>query len=551
MKVCYEIAMSIGNSLDLKKMLEESMAAYLRNLDCSAGMILERIAPAGGGHRFDPVYTTAQNPEGKSTLRAATRHIPDNTDDTRLRIFFDTLPIKGLADGNAFHIQALPDFGLLVLVKNGQDLDFSVLHSLKPLNEKLAKACIACRRTEKTEHPGKLELMGVLAGDIAHDFNDQLTTILGNIELVQTALQPEEPGYACLSEAKKACVRAKLLTNQFLTFSQGNPPVKKPGSIEKLIDNLRPLAVAGSNVMLETDIPGNLRHVDFDKDQMDQALSNLIANSIENLPRGGTIKIHARDIVVDAAMASSTPSLDRGNYVRISIRNQGVGESEANSDKIFGPSFSTGWEGARKSMVLGLFIARSIVKKHGGDILLESQNPLGTTFHVYLPISEKPVPKEASPETAVENGAGESILVLDDEKMIRDLSEQMLTHLGYQVACAKDGDEAVEMFKIAKKSGNPFDVVILDLTINGGQGGLETLNKLIAFDPAVKAIVSSGYINDPVLLQYKAHGFSGRITKPYSMAEVQRIVAEVVGRPGKQPPFDLDSPRPAGATSAR
>ncbi len=364
----------------------------------------------------------------------------------------------------------------------------------------------------------KLEASGVLAGGIAHDFNNLLAVILGNINMAQEYLETGSPAFKLLEDAEKAALRASHLTRQFITFATGGSPLKRVTSIEKLIQDAVSLACSGSNVECQCEFPPDLWKVEIDESQMNQVIYNMILNAREAMPQGGMIRIVAENF--DASFAKGLP-LKAGLYVKISISDQGVGIPEKDKDKIFDPYFSTKDKGVQKGMGLGLSIAHSIIKKHEGYIMLDSRLGVGTTFHIYLPTLDKPATAEKKPG---ETGHPLKILLMDDEKLMRNMVSQMLHRLGYQVAVASDGAEAIQIFKDAKERGEPFDMVILDLTVKGGMGGLQALKELQQYDPQTRAIVSSGYSQDPVIASFKQYGFCGAITKPYSLQKLREVL---------------------------
>jgi len=239
------------------------------------------------------------------------------------------------------------------------------------------------------------------------------------------------------------------------------------------------------------------------------------------MPEGGIIGISAENIAVSP---NDGLPLREGNYVKLSIKDQGVGIPEKYLNQVFDPYFTTKREGSG----LGLSIAHSIIKSHGGHITVESLLGTGTVFHVYLPASEKKVPaREEMMEEEIHSGKGR-ILFMDDQQSIRDMVGEMLADLGYEVACAREGDEAVELYEQARESEKPFDAVILDLTIPGGMGGEDAIKKLHEIDPEIKAIVSSGYSQDPIMSEYRQYGFSEVVAKPYGIKELSDVLHKVI-----------------------
>ncbi len=365
-----------------------------------------------------------------------------------------------------------------------------------------------------------LESLGVLAGGIAHDFNNILTAIMGNVNLAKILSGPEHEAFPKLEEAERASGIAQGLAQQLLTFSRGGAPVKKPSSVARLLEEAANLAVRGSNVKCELNLPGDLLPVAVDRGQMHQVFNNLIINAVQSMPGGGVIKIRAEN----ASMSYSKQiPLEAGKYVRIQVQDPGEGIAPEHLARVFDPYFTT----KRKGTGLGLASAYSIVKKHGGHITADSIRDRGSTFTLYLPAREAGELKQETPEDTYVHGRGR-ILVMDDEEIVRSIVEHMLHHLGYETTVARDGPEAVELFSQAVNSDQPFQAVILDLTIQGGWGGVETIKVLRKIDPEVKAIVASGYSNDPVMADYWRYGFSGVIRKPFRIEELGKIVHAVL-----------------------
>ena len=362
----------------------------------------------------------------------------------------------------------------------------------------------------------KLNSLGILAGGIAHDFNNILTAILGNIILAKEFTRPGEKIYERLIEAEKASLRAKDLAQQLLTFSSGGAPIKKTMFISELLKESALFALSGSNVQCEFSISNNLWAVEIDEGQINQAINNLIINAIQSMPEGGRIKLTAENVTVSEGEK-------KGRYVKISIVDQGIGIPKEHLPKIFEPYFTT----KQKGSGLGLAIVYSIIKKHDGYIEVETELGVGTTFKVYLPASLKNVFMRKGLKEKIQTGKGK-ILVMDDEELVRKVIGEMLVFLGYEVEFAKEGIEAIELYKKAKAQGQPFDAIIMDLTIPKGMGGKETINKLLEIDPTVKAIVSSGYSTDPVMTEFTKYGFKGFIIKPFKIKELGEVLYRVI-----------------------
>jgi len=389
----------------------------------------------------------------------------------------------------------------------------------------------------------KLESLGKLAGGIAHDFNNLLTSITGNISLAQMELDPESTAFGLLKEAEKASMRTKDLTVRLITFSRGGEPVKKVTSIGDLVNDSVSSMLSDFSIGCEISIPDDIRSAKIDEQQMKQVIHNIITNAVEAMTGKGTIKVYCENVTVGEEDALT---LKKGEYVKISIKDQGPGISEENLTRIFDPYFSTKEMGAEKGMGLGLSVCHSIVEKHNGLITAESGSGVGTTFFIYLPATtaKRPIETgfkragqapdakrlEVDSQSSIVNSqySIKRVLVMDDEEMIRKLSIHMLSRLGYNAEVSVDGAEAVELYKKAKKSGEPFDAVILDLTNDLGMGGREAVQRLLEIDSNVKAIISSGYSNNPIMSNPGAYGFKGVLSKPYTSNELSIVLNEVM-----------------------
>ncbi len=379
------------------------------------------------------------------------------------------------------------------------------------------------RTAAELEKIKKLEAVGVLAGGIAHDFNNILTAILGNINLAKMRLDANDKTRSLLESAEKASIRAKDLTQQLLTFSKGGEPVKKTTSIEKIITESAAFILRGSSIATKFDIPADLWLVDIDTGQMSRVIQNIVLNARQAMVDGGKIQITCENIP-DIAGESGL-KLDGKKFIKITIRDEGSGIPEKILDKIFDPYFSTKSDGSG----LGLAITHSIVRKHGGNILVQSRLGKGTTFIIYLPASGQPAkPIIRENRKSLLNDSRARFLVMDDDEMIRELAREMLEQMGHEVLTATNGDEALLLYKHHHLSGSEIDVVIMDLTIPGGMGGKEAVGKLLEIDPNAKILVASGYSNDPVMANCREYGFQGAVTKPFKFSELQKVVNRVL-----------------------
>ncbi len=368
-----------------------------------------------------------------------------------------------------------------------------------------------------------IQSVGTLAGGIAHDFNNILLGLFGNISLAKAELPEGHPGYALLGEAEKAMNRAVRLTKQLLTFAKGGDPVKENVNLGALSEDVARFDLSGSTVCLVVQQAEDLWSVEADKGQIQQVISNLALNARQAMPAGGHLYITLENTVLPEAAVSRLP---KGKYVKVTVRDEGGGIDPKVIDRIFDPYFTTKVAGHG----LGLATVYSIISKHGGHIGVVSEPGRGTAFTFYLPASGCPARAETGlPAAGDPPPASRSrILVMDDDETVCALVVHMLTPCGFSVATAPDGQKAIAMYRQALAAGEPFDVVIMDLTVPGGLGGQEAVKELLAIDPHVRAIVSSGYADDPVMANPAQYGFKGVAAKPYSLSMLTEVVRQVL-----------------------
>ncbi|WP_456430783.1 PAS domain S-box protein [Thermosulfuriphilus sp.] len=410
-------------------------------------------------------------------------------------------------------------WGVMLLgFKESRDWSQAETEALKAAADIIGAALFRERVEQELLKMEKLKSLELLAGGIAHDFNNILTAILGNVSLAKL-LDKEGRVAQILDQLEKASLQARNLTQQLLTFAKGSIPVKRKEDIGRLLVETVEFSLSGSNVKAHYDLAPDLWVAEVDQAQISQVIQNLVVNAKQAMPEGGIIEIEARNIRITSRDDLPLPP---GPYVRLSIRDQGVGIPEGLLDKIFDPYFTTKQEGSG----LGLAIVHSIVSKHGGWIDVVSSLGQGSTFVVYLPALEERIRHRAEGEGPVFRGEGR-VLVMDDEEIVRKTLGTMLKTLGYEVAFAKDGQEAVEMYEAALKGGTAFDLVIMDLTVRGGMGGKEALKALLKIDPEVKAVVSSGYSDDPVMANFREFGFLDVVAKPYRMKDLIEVLRRI------------------------
>jgi len=367
----------------------------------------------------------------------------------------------------------------------------------------------------------KLESVGVLAGGIAHDFNNILAAILGNINLALLYIKPEEKIYSLLKDAEKASLRAKSLTQQLLTFSKGGEPVRKIASISEIITDSAEFVLRGSKIKCKYDIPDNLWPVEIDAGQMSQVIQNIIINASNAMPEGGVVDVSCENYL---KKESAVTTIRPGQYIKISIKDQGIGIPPQMLDKIFDPYYTT----KQKGSGLGLAVTHSIINKHGGYIFVNSIQGEGTTFTIYLPALKHGQVKVGKEDKPLHVSKKCKILIMDDEELVRNTAKEMLSHFGVQVILAKDGEEAIDLYSEYRESAEPIDITIMDLTVPGGMGGKKAMEKLLEIDPKIKAIVSSGYSNDPIMANHKKYGFVGVINKPFLVKELIELINQLI-----------------------
>ena len=374
----------------------------------------------------------------------------------------------------------------------------------------------------------KIESIGLLAGGIAHDFNNVLSVISGNVSYALSIIDQNDEARHALDDVLTGTKQAQQLTQQLLTFSKGGIPIKNVADIQQILKETAIFVARGSNVGCDFVFSDDLWVVSVDTGQINQAISNLIINAIQAMPEAGIIQIKAENMIIESD--DNSMLLSRGNYVKISIHDNGAGIPKQHISNIFDPYFTT----KQKGSGLGLATTYSIIKNHHGSITVESTPGKGTTFYIYLPATDaKNNTKDIN--TSIHHEGHGKILVMDDQEMILTMVKRLLRRMGYDTVVAKEGQQAIDIYQKAFQLGEPFSLVILDLTVPGAMGGAETMEKLLQIDPDVKAIVSSGYSNNPIMGNYEDYGFCGVISKPYTKKELAEALESNV------PPFSSNN----------
>jgi PAS domain S-box-containing protein len=423
---------------------------------------------------------------------------------------YETMGLK--KDGTTFPIGVHPR----ELRLRGRNIRISVIRDLtdqKDMEEEVLKS-------------KNLQSVGTLAGGIAHDFNNLLMAIVGNISLAKMSISQDGKIAEFLNEAERIAFMGKNLTQQLLTFSRGGEPVRKIVFLGAIVRDVAEKSLGSLPIRTRYIIPMDLFPVEVDEDQIKQVVQNMVMNAKEAMPSGGTIIISCEN--VNVTPQNKLP-LIKEDHVKISIRDEGVGIPEENMSKIFDPYFTTKGMGSQKGVGLGLAICYSIIKNHNGYILVDSALGKGTTFEIYLPATKKDIIEVRIEENVVRHGKGR-VLVMDDEEMILKIAKELLQLMGYEVTTAQSGEETIGFYRQAMELKKPFDAVVLDLAIPGGMGGKEVIKELIAIDPRVKAIISSGYLNDPVVKDFRRYGFLATLTKPYEANELDDKLQNIIKR---------------------
>lgn len=373
----------------------------------------------------------------------------------------------------------------------------------------------------------RLDLIGNLAAGIAHDFNNLLTGVIGNISLAK--MQTDQSGrlHDLLSRAESASEEAQHLTRQLLTFSNGGAPVTEVVAPAVVVRETVSIAVNGGG-RVDFDLAEDLWGIRVDREQIVQAIQNLVMNAHQAMPDGGVIGIRAENVSIDS---SSSLPIKRGNYVRISVSDTGIGIPKDLQDRVFEPFFTT----KQKGSGLGLATAFSILNQHDGLIAVESELGEGATFTMFLPAEVHgldDVSLETTDSTEDSLTRNDRILIMDDDEIVRLVAGEMLKESGFTVDFAHDGEEALDLYQKADTQGERFGLVILDLTVPAGLGGKDTIDRLRQLDPDVTAIVSSGYNQDPIMANYEKYGFKGVISKPYRASELVAVVQNTLQKSG-------------------
>lgn len=442
----------------------------------------------------------------------------------------DVLP-PDIAELTLDVISAIKSGRAIVMYEYDIDMGGDVMHCdarMVPFGEEnylaiVRDISVKKKREEEENRSHKLESLGIFAGGIAHDFNNILTAIVGFISLARLKISDRDKTLHLLSEAEKAGVRARKLTEQLLAFSKGGIPVKALASIEQLLTETASFILSGSKVALKFNFENGIKAADIDRGQIEQVVQNILLNASQAMPSGGVVEIGLKNVMMNDA---NTLSLLPGEYVAISIKDDGEGIEQKNIKRIFDPYFSTRSEGNG----LGLTICHTIVKRHGGAIDVNSQPGHGAEFTIYLPAHTGEYMEKTCEICGREKADLRNItmLIMDDEPQLRYIMQEVLKDEGANIIQAADGNEAIDIFERRAATGEPVNIVIADLTIPGGMGGMEAVRILREQGLPFKAIVISGYSTDPVISDYQSYGFDAYLVKPFSAEDLLKAVNDVI-----------------------
>ena len=369
----------------------------------------------------------------------------------------------------------------------------------------------------------RLESLGTLAGGIAHDFNNVLTSVMGSISLLYYHVEPDSEASQLLNDASTALERAKHLSHQLLALSQRGYMEIRPTNVSELISSTIPFLKSNANISFDVQQPDDLWPVKADANQIVNVLHNVVINSIEAQHYKGIVRIKAYNtsIGIDGTIGPLQP----GNYVVISIEDDGDGITSEHLARIFDPYFTTKGEGRGT----GLANAISIIKQHKGWIAASSEPGKGTTVDIYLPALPGAALSKKKETSKVVQGSGR-VLLMDDDLAVQRSVSYMIKKLGYEVEIATEGGEALKMFQKAIDAGTPYDLLILDLTVPGGMGGKEVIKRTLEIDKDVVAVVASGYSDDDVLSNYESYGFKAKLPKPFTLAQLSNVLSDLIGK---------------------
>lgn len=499
-----------------RKQTERQLEEERRRLQVTLQFIGDGVITTDIASRIVLMNPVAERLTGWSQTEAAGRLLeqvmPLQQEETREPIAHPALRMLKAGTGNpfgsAYLLKSLDGTERIIaenaaFIRGADGRMAGVVQVLRDITEERQRSVEATRA-------GKLESLGLLAGGIAHDFGNLLTAMVGNVTMAQHTPGLPEAATTRLAEVERIIWRARDLTTQLTTFAKGGAPRKKTTPLPGLVREAAGFAVQGAPVQLACDFAADLAAVEADEGQLVQVVNNIVLNAVQAMPSGGRVEISARNLRPGDDMLTATGE----RWVEVTVADNGPGISQEKLPKIFDPFYTT----KPKGTGLGLAMAYSIMKRHGGFLRVESTPGAGTTFRLLLPASKH------SAAVAEKNVTPRRILLMDDERSVRDAIALMLTLLGYEVTPVRDGEEALEAYRAAATGGRPFVAVLLDLRVPEGMGGAETVRRLRELDPALCAVAASGYCEDPVMSDHRGFGFNAAIAKPFRMDELGSLL---------------------------
>lgn len=525
---------------DDPRRVRESLSIVYDALNSSVSGVI--IADLGGTIRYcNPAFLTLFEYGHAGELLG--KNAADLFRDREIRRFDDVETVIDRAQGDTEEF--------VVERKDGSTLPVEVSSSTvkdeqgKPLGRMASFVDITARKQLEAERfqrrleqerftASRLESLGVLIGGIAHDFNNLLTGVLGNISLAMISQADAAGTVKCLEKAERSTLDAASLVRRLMELSKREFDTRMltPASVSRLIDGAVQLALRGSSVRVEIFCSSELWSVEVDEEQIIQVLQALVMNAKEAMSGGGRLTVEAGNVEVSPEMCAGEPARQPGRYVKISIRDEGAGIPEEHLSRIFEPYFSTKRRGTERGMGLGLTSVFFAVKRHGGFVTVDTRVGSGTVFDVFLPAAEPQARTEQDatvPERAPERPKAR-VLWMDDEPAVREAGAAMLGELGYDVDLAAGGKEAIRLFREARGKEEPYDVLILDLTVRGEMGGEETMREIRRIEPRARGILTTGYSDSPVLKHFHDHGFTDAMAKPFRMGDLGRKLGKVLGQ---------------------
>lgn len=497
----------LETEIQQRLLIESSLAQEKEQLSVTLRSIGDAVITTNDKQRVELINSVAESLTGWTAESAIGRHLSEVfITETRTRGAEEILTLNS-RQGVQFRIACTAS---PIQLDNGGTPGQVIVFRDVTLENKLR---------EQIVNAGKLEAIGVLAGGIAHDFNNLLMAISGNLDLLIHARSTEDFS-EYLTEAQDACMSAKGLTSQLLTFAKGGFPRLEVQDLEPALRDALNLTLRNTPIELVFSSSSDLCAVELDSDQFRHAIQAVVLNAIDAMPSGGTLNVSMENLMVTEL---DQRAIARGTYVCIQLEDSGVGIPFEALSRVFEPYFTT----KPTSTGLGLASAYSIIQQHGGHMSIESVVNRGTTVTLLLPASDHPGDMRTSKQDDTTRGSGK-VLIMDDDAQVRKVLDRMIQRCGYSTFLTTKGEEAIEAYRRAYAGNDPFDAVVLDLTVPGGLGGRETMMELLSIDPDVKGIVSSGYSEANEMAQFEKFGFTAAIAKPYQLNALSRTLHDTI-----------------------